>query len=152
MVGNGAKDVSPSSIFSPDRDVLADTSLCSQFSADQTWKESIWIPTSRRRTALDLVHPVVDPEKIMRKNMVGPSTVSLTENVGEVRPTWRDENTFKVIPTLGQVLAVAKDAGGGKKSSASRSQFQKEQSLDRFAPVTGVPEIAGQAINMALEK
>lgn len=86
----------------------------------------------------DLIHPDGEIKKIMSEHMAGAGTAKMTEDVGEVRPTRREEKTSAVISSVARALPVVETASDDKKVSASRAQFQKEQRIDSFAAVVEV--------------
>lgn len=69
-----------------------------------------------RQTAQDLMNPADVPEKILRRNMAGRCTTTLTEDVDKARPTKREENGSGVILNMAEALAAAKAARDEKKS------------------------------------
>lgn len=64
------------------------------------------------QTAQAFMLRVDDAEKILRWNTAKPGTAALTEVVGKVRPTEREEHTSEMVSSMAQDLAAAKVARG----------------------------------------
>lgn len=75
------------------------------------------------RTAEELIRPAVDPERIIRGNKAGSSTAAMTEGVGKVCPTGREDDTSEVISSMILALAPAEAARIEEKESESRIQL-----------------------------
>lgn len=116
----------PFYIWSLSLELAADTSTHVCLSAAFKRKRSIYMPINTRRTAQDLFHPVLDPEKMMRQNTAGPNTAKITGDVGVVCPIGRGEHTPGVISTTAHAQAATETARKGEKASTSRAYSQKE--------------------------
>lgn len=67
------------------------------FSADPPEAGSIVMPTNTRHTEEDLMHPVGDQERIVRRSTIRMSIVSMPAEVDNARPTECEENTSNLI-------------------------------------------------------
>lgn len=122
------------------------------FSAGPDGNQSIFLPVNTCRTAQNLLHPVDDPKKIGCENVATPSAAAMTEEIGEVCFSRRGENPPQIISSMTSALDAAVTTKDEEKASASRGLSNKGHEMDLFATVTKVSEIAGHAIDMALEK
>lgn len=121
--------------MSPELNVPADTSRCIQVSVSSEEIRAIVISINKGRTAQDLMHPAEDSELSTRRNMAGLGTDTVTEDVGKVRPTRREENTSRVVSSVALALEGAEARRTEQKVCATRAQPRKKLGMHSFAAV-----------------
>lgn len=77
------------------------------------------MPMKTSRIAEKFTSPAELPERIIRGNMIRPSTAKMTGNAGKVNSAGREVNTSGAISSTAQALAAADVAREEKKAVPS---------------------------------